>query len=145
MSKLELSQNVKEFLDWLNSIERELEEKIIEDSRNLLTGEKIIKKLFPEERSIFKGQPINVIPQIGTLGPCASILFVAIGKRDRIKERILEAIEHVSVKCKDTTKYVIFYAALWDTIIWLKHMGSFKKLNIITILKIPLQDYFILK
>jgi hypothetical protein len=86
-----------------------------------------------------------VIPQIGKPGPCASILFVAIGKRDGVEKRILEAIDHTSVKCKDITKYVIFYAVLWDTIVWLKYVESFKKLSVITILKIPSQDCFILK
>jgi hypothetical protein len=40
MSKLELPQDIKEFLDQINFTLKELEKRIIEDPSNLLSGKK---------------------------------------------------------------------------------------------------------
>ncbi|MEM2637423.1 MAG: hypothetical protein QXL15_03630 [Candidatus Korarchaeota archaeon] len=89
------------------------------------------------------GFEINVIPPIGYPSTCKEILFVAIGNMDNVRLRILEAIEHIHVKCKGTTKYVIFYAVKWDQREWLRHSTSFNEVS--TVLKIPFCKPILLK
>ena len=94
----------------------------------------VLKKLEPEsvfriprgEREKFGsgGRPINTIP-IGYPGGCYRELLVAVGNKDDVEKRVLEAIEHCTAKCRRITKYVLFYAFKWDSIIWEAHKSSF--------------------
>ena len=109
-------------------------------TEDLKTGARILTRLFRNrirgERIAIGGSEINVIPPIGHPGPCRAILLVAIGAMDNVERRILEAVEHVNVKCRGITKHVIFYAAKWDQTAWLRHSRSFTEVS--TILKMPL-------
>ena len=72
---------------------------------------------------------VNVIPG-GVIGNCHDILVVAIGSgcQENVEVRILEAIEHIWVKCPKTT-YVIFATAKWDVLAWAKHAKSFRSIS----------------
>ena len=80
------------------------------------------------------GRPINTIP-IGYPGGCCEELLVAVGNKDDVEKRILEAIEHCAAKCSRITKYVLFYAFKWDSIIWESHKVSFSYNGIIVVKK----------
>ncbi|MCS7232067.1 MAG: hypothetical protein RMJ67_08025 [Elusimicrobiota bacterium] len=70
---------------------------------------------------------INVIPSRGK-GVCCEMLLVFIGDKDNFEKRIFQALEHTGIICRNITKYVIFYAFKWETIIWEKHYNSFVEL-----------------
>ncbi len=90
----------------------------------LKKGESMIKALGP-------GHDVNVIPG-GTKGNCHPVLIVAIGVNDdNPNERILEAIEHVTVHCPGNTTAVVFWAAWWDALAWAAHKSSFKGVEVI--------------
>lgn len=103
----------------------------LENPRTYQRGEDMIDSL----RNSYQGQRINVIPD-GMSGECQQVLLVAIGKRkdEDVEKRILQAIEHINVRCLGITKYVIFWAAKWESMAWMKHRDSFK--NAIVILKL---------
>ena len=79
--------------------------------------------------------PVNVIPRVGDPGPCTETLLVFIGSADIFELRLLEAIEHSGALCRNTTKYVIFYALKWDDVVWKRHEQSFKMINVAVFLK----------
>ena len=110
--KVVLPRDLEDFLDWLDSVEKRLHEKDMQD------GETIAKKLFGEqngeESSRIRGGSVNIIPPIGTPGGCAKILYVAFGIKDmhdlRIcHSRILAAWQHIANVCRGVTKYVVFH------------------------------------
>lgn len=142
----ELPQKVKEILQGIDECSRQFievpfsafpeERKFIR--REFRKGERLIGRLSecPKIEPFYGRQMINVIPPIGTPGPCAKILLVAIGLKDDVKTRLLEAIEHISVKCSGITQYAIFYAAWWDEFAWMEHRDSFMKLRANAVLKL---------
>jgi hypothetical protein len=109
----------------------EMESTLLEEPDTCRRGEDIVEKIF-DERRYYGGQPINVIPG-GVPGKCEPILIVAVGSRtyEPIQERILQAIEHIHVKCSGITRYVIFWAVKWDSTAWMKRAGSFKNITVI--------------
>jgi len=123
--------DLSQFLEWLNDIERRLD--IPWDKQAMNSGKRIVEKIF--DRDGGSGMPVNVIPPVGRLGGCERILFVAIGGRDNVKRRILEAIEHIAAKCPNRTKYVVFYCAKWDHVTWLEHMDSFRRFGVVVVKK----------
>ena len=82
------------------------------------------------------GQLINVIPG-GTPGSCHRDLVVAIGTRDSVEKRILQAIEHVLARCMGITKNVVITALKWNYGIWSKHRNSFARNGVNVILLMP--------
>ena len=44
---------------------------------------------------------------------------------------VLRAVKHVNVDCPSKTKYVIFYATKWDSIVWLKNRNDFQRVTVI--------------
>lgn len=82
------------------------------------------------------GQLINVIPG-GTPGRCHRDLVVAIGTRDSVEKRILQAIEHVLARCMGITKNVVITALKWNYGIWNKHRNSFARNGVNVILLMP--------
>jgi|GEM_PF-2975846 hypothetical protein len=89
-------------------------------------------KDFPQS---VRGIPVNVIPPYGRVGSCTEILLVFIGEADDFEIRILEAIEHCAARCRETTKYAIFYTMQWNDVTWKKHEDSFKLAGIIVVQK----------
>ncbi|MEO0301686.1 MAG: hypothetical protein ABIM98_06930 [candidate division WOR-3 bacterium] len=144
----ELDEEVREILRCLERYENTIFEDREKMDKILQKGEKIVEKLIEREEFVriektytpsypyspSKGGSFNVIPS-GLPGSCKRVLVVIIGSKDSVKMRILEAIEHISVKCLNITKYVIFWAVKWDTSVWNKHRYSFEKLNIKVVLK----------
>ena len=96
-------------------------------------GKKILNELF-EERGYGHGDtiglPVNVIPATDILGSCQDTLFVAVGDNDSLERRLLEAVEHVSAKCRGITNKVLFISTKWQTSVWLKHKNSFGPSNV---------------
>ena len=139
MKIFDIPKELQEIIEILEHREREFE--ILWNPNVLRSGKKIIERLFGDielqgiEPSL-SGSYINVIPPVGHPGPCRSVLLVAIGSLDSIENRILEAVEHIYVKCAGITKYVIFYAAKWNQEIWIRHEQSFRP-GITVVLKIP--------
>lgn len=81
---------------------------------------------------------VNVIPG-GATGECRLTLVVYIGDYDEdlvLENRVLEALQHVSVLCKGMTRYVIFYATWWSGLVWKNRAASFKKVGATCILRI---------
>jgi hypothetical protein len=109
----------------------EMEGTFLEEPDTCRRGEDIVRRIF-HERRFCAGQPINVIPG-GVPGKCEPILIVAVGSRtyEDVQKRILQAIEHIHVKCSGITKYVVFWAAKWDSTAWMEHAGSFKNITVI--------------
>ena len=93
-------------------------------------GEWMIDKL--SEKDCSEGYPINVIPE-GESGECHDKLIVAIGNRrgEDIEKRILQALEHVHIKCPGRTNTVIFWTAKWDISIWSEKKHSFSGVKVI--------------
>ena len=84
------------------------------------------------------GRPnVNVIPSTGVPSHCHKILFVAIGAADSSERRMLEAYEHISAKCPSATRGIIFYAARWDALAWIRHEQSFRRFDVSAVLKLP--------
>jgi len=112
-SKVILPGDLEDFLNWLDSVEKEL------SAEDMLDEEKIIEKCFGgqlgEEPPTVRGRPIiNTIPPIGVPGGCTKILYVAFGVRDMLDlhtfySRIFRAYRHITAICKRATKYVIFH------------------------------------
>lgn len=75
------------------------------------------------------GTLINVIPSQYGRGKCCEVLLVFIGNRDNFEERILETIEHCGVICRGRTKFVIFYAMEWKSIVWARHKRTFQVMS----------------
>jgi hypothetical protein len=109
----------------------EMEGTFSEEPRTCRSGEAIVRRIFNDGR-FYGGQAINVIPS-SVSGMCERILIVAIGSSpyEDVQKRILQAIEHIHVKCSGITKYVIFWAAQFNSTAWMKHAGSFKNTTVI--------------
>lgn len=116
--------DVRDLLDRLHSREENLSDPSI-----LETGETMIDD--NGDKGWVKGA-FNVIPG-GVPGGCHETLVVAIGHRDDVEKRILQALAHVNIICKDRTKYIVFWAVVWDTLAWKKYREGFK--NVTTILQ----------
>ena len=122
----ELPREFRAFLEELEKYERRHEIPWRPDV--MTSGRKMLRALFSETRGQAygaRGVSINVIPPVGRTGHCRSLLLVAIGTRDSVERRILEAVEHVRAKCADITRYIVLYAAKWDHGAWLRHSQSF--------------------
>ena len=99
------------------------------------TGKAVIKECFPTDANSW----VNVIPE-GDPGQCQSTLVVAIGCNESLptlKNRFLEAVVHVGVKCKGTTTLVVFYAMWWDAKEWSRIRGTFQQLGVPCVLMMP--------
>lgn len=59
---------------------------------------------------------VNLIPSQGS-GPCQPILVVACFGKDSFAKRLQEAIEHVSIICKET-RLVLFVTSRWELSAW---------------------------
>lgn len=102
----------------------------IRESGSWDTGEEIAESTFNDESSF---DNINVIPSDNP-GSCQSTLLVIIGAKDSdrtIDNRILEAIEHIYVKCPGITRSVVFWAAKWNSQVWSKRNSSFRKVTVV--------------
>lgn len=58
------------------------------------------------------GAGVNLIPSQGS-GPCQPILVVACFDKDSFANRLQEAIENVSIICKET-RLVLFVTSRWE-------------------------------
>jgi hypothetical protein len=85
-------------------------------------GSRMIETLGPAAGSL------NVIPS-GHPGRCHPVLLVALGAQEDAEPRILQAVEHIHVRCKDTRR-VVFWAAWWDSSVWVRHRDSFKGVRV---------------
>jgi hypothetical protein len=111
---------IRELISHLSSIEQELlGEAGARPPWN--SGKKIIERLAPAGRF---GQSINTIPS-GAPGGCHPLLIVALGWQEDAEPRILEAVEHLAVRCPGKTREVVFWAPWWSATAWLRHKGSF--------------------
>jgi hypothetical protein len=73
---------------------------------------------------------VNIIP--GTHpGPCRPVLVVALGIKEEAEPRILEAVEHLHVRCPGRTSVVVFWAAWWDARAWNRHRDAFKGVRVV--------------
>ena len=129
--KSDIPGEIKNILNTLSKMERI----VLEDPRTYQSGENIVNKIFHNgeyRKYQGQGQEINVIPG-GVSDGCQLVLLVAIGERrsEDVEKRILQAIEHINVKCSGTTKYVIFWAAKWESTAWMKHRDSFRNGTVI--------------
>ncbi len=88
-------------------------------------GEKMIGNLIGGNNILLN--PVNTLPS-GIPGRCRPVLLVAVGSRvyEDVEKRILQAIVHVYAACPGTTKAVIFWAAKWNGVPWLKYRNYFK-------------------
>lgn len=123
--------------DLLGSLS-ESEDGLLKNPRKCASGKSIAKEL---DRN-FGGQPFNVIPWGIPTSNCYGTLVVGVGYNDDVEKRILEAYEHVSVKCRNT-RYVIFWAAAWNGLSWRSHMIMFR--GVTAILKPFLAEATILR
>ncbi|MHB1806508.1 MAG: hypothetical protein ACYCR2_05845 [Thermoplasmataceae archaeon] len=104
---------------------------------NMPTGKTVSgKDLVDAFSGLRTGQRINVIPG-GTPGSCHWDLVVAIGARDSVEKRILQAIEHVLARCMGITVNVVIAALSWNSEIWNKHKNSFARKSVNVILLMP--------
>ena len=77
---------------------------------NMLAGKSVSGKDVVDAISGLRtGQRINVIPG-GIPGSCHRDLVVAIGTRDAVEKRILQAMEHVLAECMGITVNVVITA-----------------------------------
>lgn len=104
---------------------------LLEDPKSYTRGKKMIKKLKRRFAGTHQWEgyfthPVNVLPKedIKSTGQCCDTLYVAIGTKDKVNVRILEAVEHLKL-CPET-KHVVFHAAKWNAAEWLNHKDSFK-------------------
>jgi len=130
----DLSGDVLEVLGRLDSFDEQLDDEIQRNPAKRWSGKGIIDALFPNRDP--GGQRLNVIPS-GVPGQCQQTLLVAVATWYELKQRVLQAIEHVSVKCRHTTQSVVFYAFSWDARVWAVHRHSFRRLHVTCVLKMP--------
>ena len=109
----------------------EMEDILSEEPNTCRKGEDIARRIFGEN-GYFNGEDINAIP-CDVPGKCKRVLVVVIGSRtyEDVEKRILQAIEHINVKCPGITRYVIFWALKWDSKAWIKHANSFSNVTVI--------------
>ena len=131
----DLPENLVHILAVIDELEVKSEIQYGSRTENLSNGKRIVEKLFPKQgtTSHVLHTDINIIPSDGS-GDCTETLLVAIGRNDDCEKRLLEAIEHIFVTCVGT-KYVVFYAAEWDSVSWLRHSRGFKKRGLYAMLK----------
>ena len=110
--------------------------------------------LFPALWESFPREVYDTVPELevsgeitggdpkveGDLLACKNELVVMIGSLDDPKQRVLEAIEHLAVKCPGVTKTVVFYALTWSSLVWARHRDSFTRLQVECWLKMPFHD-----
>jgi len=124
--QLESKDRNNEVGNIIDGIDR-MESELFENPSILDKGESIIGNLFPGRDGL--NNNVNVIPG-GVPGKCHDILVVGIGSnsQENAEVRILEAVEHIWVKCPKTT-HVLFVAAKWDASAWAKHANSFRSIS----------------
>ena len=129
MDIADLPAHVKDILRSLDSFEYQG----FEDEVSVGSGEVIIRRTSARGRGLSDG--INTIPW-GTPDSCHEILLVAIGSNpsENVEFRVLQAVDHVLSRCRDKSKFVIFWAAKWDAVVWKRRAISFR--SVTTILKI---------
>jgi hypothetical protein len=128
---IDLSQELHSTLADLAGTFRRVEE----NPESFGTGKAIIRGCFQEADNGW----VNVIPG-GDPGQCRRTLVVAIGSNESgqvLTNRLLEAVEHVAVKCKGTTALVVFYAMWWDAKEWSRRRGTFQQLSVPCVLVMP--------
>lgn len=93
-------------------------------------GEKMVGVLIGENNTLL--DPVNTLPR-GIPSTCRPVLLVAVGSRvyEDVEKRILQAIAHVYAACPGTTKTVIFWAAKWNGVPWLKYRNYFKSTMVV--------------
>ena len=109
--------------------------RVEENPESFGTGKAIVNQCFPGGANSW----VNVIPG-GEPGQCLPTLVVAIGSNEggpTLRNRLLEAVEHVAVKCKGATALVVFYAMWWDTKEWSRKRATFQQLGIPCVLMMP--------
>ena len=111
----------------------EMEREGFSDPNSYGSGEIMIREAFPGEGGL--AHTVNTIPG-GASGSCHETLVVAIGSNasENVELRVLRAVEHIWVKCRDRNRVVVFGAAKWDAQAWQKHASSFG--NVTPILKV---------
>jgi len=106
----------------------DLEPHITENWDQCATGVGIVSAVATRGRFEGLTDRINVIPS-RRKGACHDTLLVVIGGHESdvtIDNRILEAVEHIFVHCPKETKNVLFWAARWSSLVWSKHVRSFR-------------------
>jgi hypothetical protein len=80
----------------------------------------------------------NTIPT-GRPGPdCLRLVVVAIGSRDNVSERVLQAFEKLGGHCRGKTTHVVFWARKWQSEVWESNERDFRSIpNAVVVLKIP--------
>ncbi len=137
MIRNDIPSELRDAIETVENLERQKE--ITHDRQAYSTGTRIINTLFPEEikgterldKGAGKGAIMNIIPK-GRPGVCRETLLVAVGWNEALEKPILEAIVHLTSRCRGTTKYVIFYAGWWSSKIWSEYKSDFQK-NAITV------------
>ena len=113
--------------DLLRSLEVS-EQQVFEDEASIGDSKVIIRRGLPKNSQL--AHRINTIPW-GTPGSCHETLLVAIGSNpsENVEFRVLQAVEHVWAICRDDCKFVIFWAAKWDAVVWKRHARSFRSVT----------------
>ena len=130
---MNIPQELQSTLDGLAESFHGLEE----DSATFRTGDAIIKNCLQSGGA----GSVNVIPG-GVPGDCHSVLLVAFGSDEStptLRNRLGDAVEHVSVWCK-STRLVVFYAGWWSAIEWSRKRETFQKLGVPCVLMMPFTE-----
>ncbi len=119
-----------------------LDEQFPVEAGTVLRGRKIIERILEGGRlGTPATSPINVFPG-GVPGHCREILLVAIGTVEaELKSGLEEALNHVGIDCRGTTRTVLFYAMWWSGKEWAVRRARFQKLGIDCWLRMPFQDF----
>ena len=126
----EIPEGLGDLLDELGRILSELASEMPGEKR--VSGKDLVEAI----SGLRTGRRINVIPG-GTPGSCQRDLVAAIGDRDGVEKRILQAIEHVLARCMGITVNVVIIALNWNYGIWNKHRDSFAGKGVNVILLMP--------
>jgi hypothetical protein len=131
-------ENINQDIRGLLASLSECETDISKDPKVLRTAKKIVENM-PD--SILDSQ-INIYPG-GIPGRCHDTLLVVIGENDDVEKNVLQAVEHVSAKCRGITTNVIFWAVWWSSFHWPDHKASFRGINVV--LKVFFADPALMK
>jgi len=104
----------------------EWETDIFKDPKVLKTAKKIVESM-PD--SILHSR-INIYPG-GIPSTCHDTLLVVIGENDDVEKSVLQAVEHISARCRGITTNVIFWAVCWSSAHWPDHKASFRGISVV--------------
>ncbi|MGC9124062.1 MAG: hypothetical protein ACP5IB_08375 [Thermoplasmata archaeon] len=154
---VELPEKIKNILDILDKIENSIDEEFPDDDWMWdwdypFIHRRLMKPLGPILKRVFEGGDVNIVPKrYGIPGKCEDTLVVFIEPsfwflqpdewhpEMRLKKRIESAL-NVIKSCN--TRYVIFWASIWEFRMWRKYKPLFS--NQIVILRPYKEDKIIL-